>query len=156
MLPPAVPIVANRDKETVEVILNYLYTLLFYLGDLQLVTPDEMTAAINAALIDYATVPDVQDMIDTSLTAYSTTTQMNTAITNAITSALTAYSTTVQMNTAIIAALTPYSTTAQMNTAINTALTPYSTTAQVQAMITAAIAHITITGSVFDGGRIVP
>lgn len=135
MLPPAVPIVANADKETVEVILNYLYTLLFYLGDLRLVTPDEMTAAINTALINYATVGDVQEMIDTSLTAYSTTVQMNAAITSALTS---------------------YSTTAQMNAAITAALTPYSTTAQVQAMITAAIANIHLTGGTFDSGVVTP
>jgi hypothetical protein len=84
MLPPAVPIVANADKETVEVILNYLYTLLFYLGDLRLVTPDEMTAAINTALINYATVTDVQSMIDAALTPYSTTAQVQAMITAAV------------------------------------------------------------------------
>ena len=84
MLPPAVPIVSNTDKQTLETILNYLYTLLFYLGDLRLVTPDEMTAAINTALINYATVSDVQEMIDTALINYSTTAQVQAMITAAI------------------------------------------------------------------------
>ena len=82
---------------------------------------------------------DSRYLQSTSLTPYSTTTQMNTAITIALSpyqlisgmssylqsSALTPYSTTTQMNTAITNSLSPYSTTTQMNTTITNALIPY-------------------------------
>jgi len=65
---------------------------------------------------------------------YSTTTEMNAAIT----AALAPYSTTTAMNAAIAAALVPYSTTTAMNAAISAALVPYSTTTAMNAAIAAS------------------
>lgn len=66
---------------------------------------------------------DARYLMSADLGSYSTTAQMNSAISGA----LVPYSTTVQMNTAVSGALVPYSTTAQMNTAISTAVTPLRT-----------------------------
>lgn len=91
------------------------------------------------------TTQEVQQIVSTALAPYSTTVQMQTAITQAVTAALTDYSTTVEMDSAIsaaiVAALAPYSTTAQMQTAITqaitTALAQYYTKSEIDAKTTA-------------------
>ena len=93
------------------------------------------TTDINSALTPYSTTTQMNSAITSALTPYSTTTQMNSAIS----SALTPYSTTTQMNSAITSALTPYSTTTQMNSAITSALMAYSTTTQVNSAISSAL-----------------
>ena len=120
---------------------------------------------ITIATTDQGTTTYSWEQIGTTtvdLSGYSTTEQMNTAISNAIatalanyytknqtmtsaeiesaiSTALASYSTTTQMNTAITAAinsaLASYSTTEQMNTAIATAIANYYTKAQVDALI---------------------
>ena len=73
------------------------------------------------------TTEQVAQIVAESLRPYSTTTQMQTAITQAVTAALADYSTTADMNAAISSAineaLADYSTTDQMNTAITQAIT---------------------------------
>ena len=67
---------------------------------------EAIAAAIEAAIVNYYT----KDETDTKLSVYSTTTEMQQAIQTAITAALTAYSTTQDMNAAIAAALGDYYT----------------------------------------------
>lgn len=67
---------------------------------------EAIAAAIEAAIVNYYT----KDETDTKLSAYSTTTEMQQAIQTAITAALTAYSTTQDMNAAIATALGDYYT----------------------------------------------
>lgn len=112
------------------------------------------TVAVDVlAAADVVSADDVDGMIDTALAGYSTTGQMNTAITNAtsnkvtgaqvdtaIATALASYSTTGQMNTAITNATSNKVTGAQVDTAISTALASYSTTGQVNTAISAATA----------------
>ena len=84
------------------------------------------------------------------LSGYSTTQEMNTAISTAIATELANYYTKAQtmtateINSAINTALLDYTTTSGMitaiNTAINTALADYSTTTQMTSAINAAIA----------------
>ena len=73
------------------------------------------------------TTEQVAQIVAEALQPYSTTTQMQTAITQAVTAALADYSTTADMNAAISSAindaLADYSTTDQMNTAITQAIT---------------------------------
>lgn len=73
------------------------------------------------------TTEQVAQIVATALESYSTTTEVQTAITQAVTAALTDYSTTSEMDhaisTAIAAALAPYSTTTEMQTAITQAIT---------------------------------
>ena len=73
------------------------------------------------------TTEQVAQIVAEALRPYSTTTQMQTAITQAVTAALADYSTTADMNAAISSAineaLADYSTTDQMNTAITQAIT---------------------------------
>jgi hypothetical protein len=73
------------------------------------------------------TTEQVAQIVAEALRPYSTTTQMQTAITQAVTAALADYSTTDEMNVAITqainSALADYSTTDQMNTAITQAIT---------------------------------
>jgi hypothetical protein len=96
------------------------------------------------------TTQEVQQIVSAALTPYSTTVQMQTAITQAVTAALTDYSTTVEMDSAIsaaiVAALAPYSTTAQMQTAITqaitTALAQYYTKSEIDAKTTVLNAAI--------------
>ena len=79
---------------------------------------DEVTArnatiaeALATALADYYT----KHQIDTTMSDYSTTGQMNIAISTAITTALEVYSTTADMNAAIAAALEPYYTKSEID-----------------------------------------
>ena len=91
------------------------------------------------------TTEQVAQIVATALAPYSTTTEMQTAITQAVTAALTDYSTTSEMDhaisTAIAAALAPYSTTTEVQTAITqaitTALTQYYTKSEIDAKTTA-------------------
>ena len=73
------------------------------------------------------TTEQVAQIVVTALEPYSTTTEVQTAITQAVTAALTDYSTTSEMDhaisTAIAAALAPYSTTTEVQTAITQAIT---------------------------------
>ena len=123
---------------------------------------------ISLILTAYSTSTQMNTAIATALTPYSTTTLMNTAITTALTpystttqmntaisTALTPYSTTTQMNTAISTALTPYSTTTATNTAIATALTPYSTTAQTSVLLAAKQATLSVGAGCFLNGAVI-
>lgn len=71
---------------------------------------EAIAAAIEAAIVNYYT----KDETDAKLSVYSTTTEMQQAIQTAITAALTAYSTTQDMNAAIAAALGDYYTKAEV------------------------------------------
>ena len=75
------------------------------------------SATVTAALADKADVTYVNSEI-----AGLNTTIANINVTGDVTAALTNYSTTAQMNTAISTSLSDYSTTTQMNTAISTAV----------------------------------
>ena len=110
------------------------------------VTPNtEDIAELKQGEAQRPTTQEVQQIVSTALAPYSTTTQMQTAITQAVTAALADYSTTAEMDSAISAAITaalaPYSTTAQMNTAITqaitTALAQYYTKSEIDAKTTA-------------------
>ena len=108
---------------------------------------------ITVSVTDQGTTTYSWEQIGTTtvdLSGYSTTQQMNTAISNAIATALADYYTKAQtmtsteINSAIATALLDYTTTSGMttaiNTAINTALADYSTTTQMTSAINAAIA----------------
>jgi hypothetical protein len=82
-----------------------------------------------------------------TITNYSTTTQMNSAIS----SALIPYSTTTNMNSAISSALSSYSTTTNMNSAISSALSPYSTTSQVNSELAN---YATLSNPIFSSSNI--
>ena len=96
-------------------------------------TPTQPNSIATKAYVDanagstdlsaYSTTVQMELAISGHLTPYSTTAQMDTAIAAAIPAPtdLSAYSTTVQADSATAAALTPYSTTVQMNAAINNA-----------------------------------
>ena len=98
-------------------------------------TAAQVSAAITAALADYSTTTQmttaISDAIATALADYSTTADMNTAISNAIAAALADYSTSQQVAAAIAAALEPYATQQQMNVAIASALTSYYTKTEI-------------------------
>ena len=109
---------------------------------------------ITIATTDQGTTTYSWEQIGTTtvdLSGYSTTEQMNTAISTAIATALANYytksqtMTSAEIEAAISAALLTYSTTSEMNTAIsnalNTALASYSTTSQMTAAIATAIAN---------------
>ena len=108
---------------------------------------------ITVSVTDQGTTTYSWEQIGTTtvdLSGYSTTQQMNNAISNAIATALADYYTKAQtmtsteINSAIATALLDYTTTSGMttaiNTAINTALADYSTTTQMTSAINAAIA----------------
>ena len=82
---------------------------------------------------------------EVDLSGYSTTEQMNAAISSAITAALAPYYTAEQVNAAISTALSDYYTSQQTDAAItsalNAALASYSTTQQMNAAIATAIAN---------------
>ena len=127
-------------------------------------TTQQTDDAIAAALTNYFTRAEVTVTVvaaideskaytDTQLADYSTTTQMNQAITDAlvpygtaaqrdaaIAAALASYYTSAQTDAALAAGLAPYSTTVQMNQAITDALVPFETAAQWDAAIAAALA----------------
>ena len=124
----------------------------------------ETDQVIAAALTNYFTRAEVTVTVvaaideskaytDTQLADYSTTTQMNQAISDAlvpfetaaqrdaaIAAALAGFYDSTQTDAAITAALVPYSTTAQMNQAITDALVPFETAAQRDTAIAAALA----------------
>ena len=100
-----------------------------------------------------AAIDESKAYTDTQLADYSTTTQMNQAISDAlapfetaaqrdaaIAAALAGFYDSTQTDAAITAALVPYSTTAQMNQAITDALVPFETAAQRDTAIAAALA----------------
>lgn len=74
----------------------------------------------------YATETFVGNAISTALADYSTTTQMNSAISSAISTALADYSTTEQMNSAISAALANYYTKAEIDATLGNYVTATS------------------------------
>ena len=108
---------------------------------------------ITVSVIDQGTTTYSWEQIGSTtidLSGYSTTQEMNTAISTAIATALANYYTKAQtmtsteISSAITTALLDYTTTSGMttaiNTAINTALADYSTTTQMTSAINAAIA----------------
>ena len=117
-------------------------------------TTQQTDDAIAAALTNYFTRAEVTATIvaaideskgytDTQLADYSTTVQMNQAITDAL--ALVPFETAAQRDAAISLALQAYYTSAQTDTAIAAGLatidlTPYYTSAQTDAAIAAAVA----------------
>ena len=109
---------------------------------------------ITIATTDQGTTTYSWEQIGTTtvdLSGYSTTEQMNAAISTAIATALANYytksqtMTSAEIEAAISAALLTYSTTTEMNTAItaaiNTALASYSTTSEMNTAIATAIAN---------------
>ena len=93
-------------------------------------TRAEVTATIVAA------IDESKNYTDTQLADYSTTVQMNQAITDA----LVPYGTAAQRDAAIVAALVGYYDSTQTDAAIVAALAPYYTSAQTDAAIAAAVA----------------
>ncbi len=97
-------------------------------------------AELQQAITAFVNSEQVQTLIGTALADYSTTSEMNTAINNAIASALASYYTKAQMDSKFA----DYSTTTQVNSAISsaisTALSSYSTTSQMNTAIGNAIA----------------
>lgn len=121
-------------------------------------------AALQQAITAFVTSEQVQTLIGTALADYSTTSEMNTAISNAINNALTSYYTKTAVNTLLDAKVSkengkglsandftnalkakldglPDSSAlaTQISTAISTALQPYSTTTQMNSAISNAI-----------------
>ena len=78
------------------------------------------TDDMNAAITTAIADYYTKNQIDIKLADYSTTTQMTTAIRTALEAALTAYSTTEDMNAAIAAAIANYYTTDEMDATIET------------------------------------
>ena len=119
-------------------------------------TTQQTSDAIAAALTNHFTraeatanlvafLGQANTYTDDQLGDYSTTAEMNQAISDA----LAPYGTIVQRDVAIAAALAAYYTSAQTDSAIAAAvatidLTPYWTIAQVQAAITAALVPVTL------------
>ena len=110
-------------------------------------TTQQTDDAISTALSDYftraevtvtvvAAIDESKGYTDTQLADYSTTVQMNQAITDA----LVPYGTAAQRDAAIVAALVGYYDSTQTDAAIVAALAPYYTSAQTDAAIAAAVA----------------
>ena len=120
-------------------------------------TTQQTDDAIAAALTNYFTRAEVTATIvaaideskgytDSELVPYSTTVQMNQAISDA----LVPYGTAAQRDAAIAAALAAYYTSAQTDAALAAALASYYTSAQTDAAIAAALALST--GQSWTGG----
>lgn len=110
------------------------------------VTPNtEDIANLKEGETQRPTTEQVAQIVATALAPYSTTAQMQAAITQAVTAALIDYSTTTEMDhaisAAIAAALAPYSTTTEMQAAIaqaiTSALAQYYTKSEIDAKTTA-------------------
>lgn len=126
----------------------------------------EAIAAIQEAIKAFVNSEQVQALINTALEPYSTTTEMNAAISAAITEALTAYYTKTATDALLANKVDKVSgkqlstndfTTAlknkldglpdasglatQISSAISTALQPYSTTTQINSAISSAITN---------------
>jgi hypothetical protein len=102
------------------------------------IAPLLTTSAYNTNIANYSTTSQMNTAISSALVPYSTSTQVTNAISNAVapllptatfTSTISSYSTTSQMNGAIATALVPYSTTTQVTSAIGTATSPLLPTA---------------------------
>ena len=78
----------------------------------------EKIGSTEIDLSGYYTSAQTDAAISTALQSYSTTTQMNTAITTALNTALADYSTTQQMNAAIAAAIASYYTKQEVDALI--------------------------------------
>ena len=123
-------------------------------------------AALQQAITAFVTSEQVQTLIGTALADYSTTSDMNTAISNAISNALTSYYTKTAVDTLLngkvskengkglsandftnalkakLDGLPDSSALAtQISSAISTALQPYSTTTQMNLAISSAITN---------------
>ena len=96
-----------------------------------------------------AAIDESKGYTDTQLADYSTTVQMNQAISDA----LVPYGTAAQRDAAIAAALVGYYDSTQTDAAITAALVPYGTAAQRDAAIAAALASVTLSnGQSWTGG----
>ena len=116
--------------------------------------------AISTALLDYftrtevtltvvAAIDESKAYTDTQLADYSTTAQMNQAITDA----LVPFETAAQRDTAIAAALAGFYDSTQTDAAITAALVPYGTAAERDTAIAAALASVTLSnGQSWNGG----
>ena len=78
----------------------------------------EKIGSTEIDLSGYYTSAQTDAAISTALQSYSTTTQMNTAITTALNTALADYSTTQQMNTAIATAIANFYTKQEVDAMI--------------------------------------
>ena len=116
--------------------------------------------AISTALLDYftrtevtltvvAAIDESKAYTDPQLADYSTTAQMNQAITDA----LVPFETAAQRDTAIAAALAGFYDSTQTDAAITAALVPYGTAAERDTAIAAALASVTLSnGQSWNGG----
>ena len=108
---------------------------------------------LQQEVTSFLNTQQVQDLIASALTGYSTTEEVTAAIQSALTTALASYSTTSQMNSAINAAiaqaLTAYSTTEQVTAAIGAAITTALSLYYSKTEVDALIANF-ITRSVSD------
>ena len=116
--------------------------------------------AISTALLDYftrtevtltvvAAIDESKAYTDTQLADYSTTAQMNQAITDA----LVPFETAAQRDTAIAAALAGFYDSTQTDAAITAALVPYGTAVERDTAIAAALASVTLSnGQSWNGG----
>ena len=97
---------------------------------------DESKGYTDTQLADYSTTAEMNQAITDALVPYGTAAQRDAAIA----AALGAYYTSAQTDAALAAALVPYGTAAQRDAAIADALVPYGTVAQQDAAIAAALA----------------
>ena len=123
-------------------------------------TTQQTDDAIAAALTNYFTRAEVTVTVvaaideskaytDTQLADYSTTAQMNQAITDA----LVPFETAAQRDTAIAAALAGFYDSTQTDAAITAALVPYGTAVERDTAIAAALASVTLSnGQSWNGG----
>ena len=123
-------------------------------------TTQQTDDAISTALSDYftraevtvtvvAAIDESKGYTDTQLADYSTTAEMNQAITDA----LVPFETAAQRDTAIAAALAGFYDSTQTDAAITAALVPYGTAAERDTAIAAALASVTLSnGQSWTGG----
>ena len=78
----------------------------------------ELIGSTQIDLSNYYTKTQTDSAISTALASYSTTTEMNTAITNALNTALADYSTTTEMTAAIATAIANYYTKSEVDALI--------------------------------------
>ena len=123
-------------------------------------TTQQTDNLISTVLLDYftraevtvtvvAAIDESKGYTDTQLADYSTTAEMNQAITDA----LVPYGTAAQRDTAIAAALAGFYDSTQTDAAITAALVPYGTAAERDTAIAAALASVTLSnGQSWTGG----
>jgi hypothetical protein len=131
----------------------------------QTVVKSLINDSISTNLLDYSTTTEVNSFISDSITDFLTDTEIRSEINDSITTNLSDYSTTTEVRTIvsdsvqfILDSLGYYSTTIEINSFINdsisTNLLDYSTTTEMRSEISDSIAAITPTAPVLIAGYI--